>query len=114
MLSRLYIDLRGRSLGVAGWESATRCSGAKKLQGPGGERPPVRDLHGADHAWRPSFLGLKTAGSAAVVFKPQSSGEFVRSENEIQELLDVTSAESGVEDREAQVRLVRLRVADRA
>jgi hypothetical protein len=40
-------------------------------------------------------LGLKSAGSAAVVFKSQSSSEFVRSENEIQELLDVTSNESG-------------------
>jgi hypothetical protein len=40
-------------------------------------------------------IGLKAAGSAAVVFKSQSSGEFVRSENEIQQLLEATSAESG-------------------
>ena len=40
-------------------------------------------------------LGLRPAGSAAVVFKAQSSGEFVRSENELQQLLDVTSAQSG-------------------
>jgi PspA associated protein B len=39
-------------------------------------------------------LGLKSAGSAAVVFKSQSSGEFVRSENELQELLEVTSAQT--------------------
>ena len=40
-------------------------------------------------------IGLKSAGSAAVVFKSQSSGEFVRSENELQQLLEVTSTQSG-------------------
>jgi hypothetical protein len=39
-------------------------------------------------------LGLKSAGRAGVVFKPLSSGEFVRNENEIQELLDVTARDS--------------------
>jgi hypothetical protein len=33
-------------------------------------------------------LGLKPAGAAALCFKPLSAGEFVRAENEIQELLD--------------------------
>ena len=33
-------------------------------------------------------LGLKSAGAAAVCFKPLSAGEFVRAENELQELLD--------------------------
>jgi hypothetical protein len=39
-------------------------------------------------------LGLKPAGVAAVCFKPLSAGEFVRAENELQELLDATKAES--------------------
>ena len=33
-------------------------------------------------------LGLKPSGSAAVIFKPLSAAEFVRAENELQELLD--------------------------
>ena len=32
-------------------------------------------------------LGLKTAGVAAVVFKPLSAGEFARAETDIDELL---------------------------
>ena len=40
-------------------------------------------------------LGLKAAEAAAVCFKPLSAGEFVRAENELQELLDVTAGESG-------------------
>ena len=40
-------------------------------------------------------LGLKTAGAAAVCFKPLSAGEFVRAENEMQELLDVAARDSG-------------------
>lgn len=40
-------------------------------------------------------LGLKTAGKAAVVFKPLSAGEFVRVENELQELLDAVAADCG-------------------
>ena len=39
-------------------------------------------------------LGLRPAGVAAVVFKPLSAGEFVRAENEMQELLDVVARES--------------------
>jgi hypothetical protein len=39
-------------------------------------------------------LGLKPAGVAAVVFRPLSAGEFVRAENELQELLDVAARES--------------------
>ena len=42
-----------------------------------------------------SELNLKPAGSAAVCFKPLSAGEFVRAENELQELLDVVARESG-------------------
>jgi hypothetical protein len=40
-------------------------------------------------------LGLKSAGRGAVLFKPLSSGDFVRNENEIQELLDAAAQESG-------------------
>jgi len=40
-------------------------------------------------------LGLKPAGAAAVCFKPLSAGEFVRAENELQELLDKVAVESG-------------------
>jgi hypothetical protein len=40
-------------------------------------------------------LGLKTAGSAAVVFKPMSAGEFVRAENEMAQLLDTVAQSSG-------------------
>lgn len=39
-------------------------------------------------------LGLKSAGAAAVCFKPLSAGEFVRAENEMQELLDVAARDS--------------------
>jgi hypothetical protein len=40
-------------------------------------------------------LGLRSAGRAAVCFKPLSAGEFVRAENELQELLDVAARDSG-------------------
>ena len=36
-------------------------------------------------------LGLKPAGSAALCFKPLSASEFVRAENEMQELLEVAA-----------------------
>ncbi len=39
-------------------------------------------------------LGLKPAGSAAIVFKPLSAAEFVRAENEMQELLELAARES--------------------
>jgi hypothetical protein len=39
-------------------------------------------------------LGLRPGGVAAVIFKPLSAGEFVRAENEMQELLDVAARES--------------------
>ena len=40
-------------------------------------------------------LGLKPGEAAAVCFKPLSAGEFVRAENELQELLDVVARDSG-------------------
>jgi hypothetical protein len=39
-------------------------------------------------------LALKPAGTAAVVFKPLSAGDFVRAESELQELLDVAAREA--------------------
>ena len=39
-------------------------------------------------------LGLKPAGAAGVVFKPLSAGEFVRAENELEELLTVAARDS--------------------
>jgi hypothetical protein len=39
-------------------------------------------------------LGLRPAGIAAVIFKPLSAGEFVRAENELQELLDLAARDS--------------------
>ena len=39
-------------------------------------------------------LNLKPAGSAGVCFKSLSSGEFVRAENDLQELLDAVAAET--------------------
>jgi len=40
-------------------------------------------------------LGLKPAGAGAIVFKPLSAGDFVRAENDLQQLLDSVAAESG-------------------
>ena len=40
-------------------------------------------------------LDLKAAGSAGVCFKALSAGEFVRAENELQQLLDSVATESG-------------------
>jgi hypothetical protein len=40
-------------------------------------------------------LGLKPAGAGGIVFKPLSAGDFVRAENELQQLLDAVAAESG-------------------
>ena len=40
-------------------------------------------------------LGLRTAGVAAVVFKPMSSGEFVRAQSDLEQLLDSVAADSG-------------------
>ncbi len=36
-------------------------------------------------------LGLRTGGAAAVCFKPLSSGDFVRVDNDVQELLDAVA-----------------------
>ena len=38
---------------------------------------------------------MKSAGVAAVIFKPMSAGEFVRAESDLEQLLDSVAAESG-------------------
>src|SRR5918997_2912054 len=40
-------------------------------------------------------LGLRSAGAAGICFKPVSAGDFVRAENELQELLDRVAVECG-------------------
>ena len=40
-------------------------------------------------------LGLKSAGSGGIVFKPLSAGEFVRAENDLQAVLDGVAGEYG-------------------
>jgi hypothetical protein len=40
-------------------------------------------------------LGLQTAGAGGIVFKPLSAGEFVRAENDLQQVLDGVAGESG-------------------
>ncbi len=40
-------------------------------------------------------LGLRTAGVAAVVFKPMSAGEFARAASDVEQLLDAVAVESG-------------------
>ncbi len=40
-------------------------------------------------------LGLKSSGAGGIVFKPLSAGEFVRAENDLQEVLDAVANESG-------------------
>ena len=42
-----------------------------------------------------SELDLKPAGAAGVCFKSLSAGEFVRAENELQQLLDAVASEAG-------------------
>ena len=40
-------------------------------------------------------LGLKSAGSGGIVFKPLSAGEFVRAENDLQAVLDAVAGQYG-------------------
>jgi hypothetical protein len=40
-------------------------------------------------------LGLKSAGAGGVVFKPLSAGQFVRAENDLQQVLDAVAGEYG-------------------
>jgi hypothetical protein len=66
--------------------------GRKKLKDPAGER-----LFAISTAriTLETELALKPAGAAGVCFKSLSAGEFVRAENELQQLLDAVAVESG-------------------
>ncbi len=65
--------------------------GKKQLKGPAADR--LFALATAQVTLEVE-LGLKTAGAAGVCFKPLSAGEFVRAENEMQELLEAVAAQS--------------------
>ena len=73
--------------------------GKKKLAGPARERLFALTTAAVT---LDTELGLRTAGAAGVVFKPLSAGEFVRAENDLQQLLDAvaTSSSSKLERRE--------------
>ena len=57
-------------------------------------------------------LGLKTAGKAAITYRPLSSGEFSRVDNDTEQLIKTAGSSAGAAGR-AQDRHLRLRVADR-
>ena len=65
--------------------------GRKKLKDPARERLFAISTARITLA---TELDLKPAGSAGVCFKSLSSGEFVRAENDLQELLDAVAAET--------------------
>jgi hypothetical protein len=66
--------------------------GRKKLKSPAQDR--VFALSTA-RVTLDTELGLKTAGAGGIVFKPLSAGEFVRAENDLQQVLDAVAGESG-------------------
>jgi hypothetical protein len=66
--------------------------GRKKLKGPAQDR--LFALSTA-RVTLDAELGLKTAGVGGIVFKPLSAGEFVRAENDLQQVLDAVATESG-------------------
>ncbi len=66
--------------------------GRKKLKSPAQDR--VFALSTA-RVTLDAELGLQTAGAGGIVFKPLSAGEFVRAENDLQQVLDAVAGESG-------------------
>jgi hypothetical protein len=66
--------------------------GKKKLAGPARERLFALTTAAVT---MDTELGLRTAGAAGVCFKPLSAGDFVRAENDLQELLDRVAVDSG-------------------
>jgi hypothetical protein len=66
--------------------------GKKKLAGPARERLFALTTAAVT---LDTELGLRTAGAGGIVFKPLSAGEFVRAENDLQQLLDSVATESG-------------------
>ena len=73
--------------------------GRKKLKGPKADK--LFALSTAQITLE-TELGLRPAGVAGVVFKPLSAGEFLRAEQEIDELLGVVAQTSGSEVRRRQ------------
>jgi PspA associated protein B len=66
--------------------------GRKKLAAPAGERLFALSTAAVT---LDTELGLRTAGVGGVVFKPLSAGDFIRVENDLQQLLDHVAADSG-------------------
>lgn len=66
--------------------------GKKKLAGPARERLFALTTAAVT---MDTELGLKTAGAGAICFKALSAGDFVRAENDLQQVLDGVAAESG-------------------
>src|SRR5213596_1700549 len=66
--------------------------GKKKLAGPARERLFALTTAAVT---LDTELGLKSAGVGGVVFKPLSAGEFVRAENDLQQVLDAVAGEYG-------------------
>ena len=66
--------------------------GKKKLAGPARERLFALTTAAVT---MDTELRLRTAGAAGVCFKPLSAGDFVRAENDLQELLDRVAVDSG-------------------
>ena len=66
--------------------------GRKKLKSPAGEK--LFALSTA-RVTLETELGLKPAGAGGIVFKPLSAGEFVRAENDLQQVIDAVSTEYG-------------------
>ena len=101
---------RGRWAGPSPsrWACATFCSAGRSSEAGAGDR--IFALSTA-RITLDTELGLQPAGVAGVCFKPLSAGEFVRAENELQELLDGRRRDP-LEGR-AQDRRPRLRVDHR-
>jgi PspA associated protein B len=66
--------------------------GRKKLAAPAGERLFALSTAAVT---LDTELGLRTAGVGGVVFKPLSAGDFIRVENDLQQLLDHVAGDSG-------------------
>jgi hypothetical protein len=66
--------------------------GKKKLAGPARDRLFALTTAAVT---LDTELGLRSAGAGAIVFKPLSSGDFIRVENDLQQLLDHVAADSG-------------------
>jgi hypothetical protein len=66
--------------------------GKKKLAGPARERLFALTTAAVT---LDTELGLRSAGAGGIVFKPLSAGEFVRAENDLQQLLDSVATDSG-------------------